>query len=176
MNNLLYSHFAMGDENIGASRPGLFDTAPQNRIKTLDSIVSLTISYWSTSSADVRHPNMWWDYDFPNLRTFRLIAFGFEFNEAPEWAGFKLSSFTSKLESMRTLQMLSLCVARLTRDTCKTVFKCFPQLTTLDLGTCDRYWHVLEVLTFIPGRELLPCLKEVAFEVGGDAGYDMVRE
>ncbi|KAH6874324.1 hypothetical protein BKA70DRAFT_1577287 [Coprinopsis sp. MPI-PUGE-AT-0042] len=176
MRGLLYAYLLMGDGDVGSSRPGLFGANQQDSIRALDSITSFTISYWGTASGNVSHPDMWWECEFPNVRAFRIIAYEFEFEEAAEWEGFRFSSFIGKLESMKKIQTLSLVVARLDRSTCKTVLKCFPQLTTLDLETCDQYEHVLEALTYIPGRKLLPNLKEIAFEVGNVGGYDMLRD
>ncbi|KAH6915593.1 hypothetical protein BKA70DRAFT_1253224, partial [Coprinopsis sp. MPI-PUGE-AT-0042] len=119
---------------------GVFGANQQDSIRALDSITSFTISYWGTASGNVSHPDMWWECGIPSVRAFRIIAFEFEFEEAAEGEGFRFSSFIGKLESMKKIQTLSLVVARLDRSTCKTVLKCFPQLTTLDLETCDQIW------------------------------------
>ncbi|KAH6874317.1 hypothetical protein BKA70DRAFT_1556222 [Coprinopsis sp. MPI-PUGE-AT-0042] len=176
MNNLLQSYFMMGNENVGASGPDISQVAPRSAINILDTLVSLTICYWDTRFAVVTHPNMWWDFDFPSIQNLRLRAFDFDFSEDTDWGELRLRSFTNKLESMKKIKSLSLCVTRLSHNTCTAVFERLPQLAALDLETCDQYQHVLEVLTYIPGRNLLPCLREVVFEVGHIDGYDALRE
>ncbi|KAH6915592.1 hypothetical protein BKA70DRAFT_1253223 [Coprinopsis sp. MPI-PUGE-AT-0042] len=64
--------------------------------------------------------------------------------------------FVSKLGSMKKLQSLSLCISFINTELCETLFPC--------------------ILTFAPGRELLPNLKEIIFEVGNEGGYNVVRD
>ncbi|KAH6874325.1 hypothetical protein BKA70DRAFT_259563 [Coprinopsis sp. MPI-PUGE-AT-0042] len=175
MAELQYAFLLMGDASAGSDRSDVVGLVGENRV--VNSLRSLTISYWATTSANVGHPNFWWDCEFPNLQNLRIDTEQPYFDDATEGDDlYDYHPFVSKLGSMKKLQSLSLCISFINTELCETLFPCVPHLATLDLETCDRYRDVLEILTFAPGRELLPNLKEIIFEVGNEGGYNVVRD
>ncbi|KAH6919179.1 hypothetical protein BKA70DRAFT_43416 [Coprinopsis sp. MPI-PUGE-AT-0042] len=166
MVNLEYGLFWLGWEMLGnAERPYL--DRPRTEKVVLDKLTSLTLNFWDNPNGLVNHPDFWWYFDFPNLQMLRVLGCGCEKAENP--SGRYMAAFSAKLQSLKRLERLSLCLDYLDADTCNMFFQSLPDVTYLDLETADdQYDAVLSALLYFEGY--LPKLKTLVLEVGHEEG------
>ncbi|KAH6915630.1 hypothetical protein BKA70DRAFT_465770 [Coprinopsis sp. MPI-PUGE-AT-0042] len=168
----------IGEETTGSWDPWKTTVARSTSSDTptvMNHLTSLTLLYSHSSDIYISSPDFLFAYEFPSLRNLAFEGGFWDFEETG-WPGTTRNTFLAKLQSSSHLTRLSISLNEIERETCKALFKCIPQLTVLDLELCDRYDTILELLTLIPGRALLPALKTLVLDVGNEGQYEILAD
>ncbi|KAH6919180.1 hypothetical protein BKA70DRAFT_1555089 [Coprinopsis sp. MPI-PUGE-AT-0042] len=171
MTSLVHGCFCLGDKTAGDIEPPSpeLEVSPIRKMIVLHELSSLTLSYWDMPRGEVDYPDFWRSFDFPNLRTLRIVgARCAEMASAGYWDDQRY--FLANLKALERLEKLSLSIGELNTHDCETLFQSCPNVTHLDLDTSnDQYRAALMALD--GDRGYLPKLKALALEVGYGSAF-----